>query len=78
MSDCYGAGTGCGWCIPFLERIFEAVRNAPGEEPHMTLSIDEYIARRKEYLARISAARMRDEREGESLRNRFPTSPKPE
>ncbi len=21
MSDCLGAGTGCGWCIPFLTRI---------------------------------------------------------
>jgi len=24
LSDCFGAGTGCGWCRPFLERIFEA------------------------------------------------------
>src|SRR5580704_8812205 len=22
LSECYGAGTGCGWCRPFLERIF--------------------------------------------------------
>jgi NAD(P)H-nitrite reductase large subunit len=22
MSQCGGAGTGCGWCIPFLKRIF--------------------------------------------------------
>lgn len=21
MSECLGAGTGCGWCIPFLARI---------------------------------------------------------
>jgi len=21
MSECLGAGTGCGWCIPFLKRI---------------------------------------------------------
>ncbi|MGB7343418.1 MAG: (2Fe-2S)-binding protein [Pirellulaceae bacterium] len=21
LSECYGAGTGCGWCIPFLERM---------------------------------------------------------
>ena len=21
LSDCYGAGTGCGWCRPFLERL---------------------------------------------------------
>lgn len=24
LSECFGAGTGCGWCRPFLERIFEA------------------------------------------------------
>jgi NAD(P)H-nitrite reductase large subunit len=22
MSQCLDAGTGCGWCIPFLERIW--------------------------------------------------------
>jgi len=22
MSECGGAGTGCGWCIPFLKQIF--------------------------------------------------------
>jgi len=21
MSECLGAGTGCGWCIPFLKRL---------------------------------------------------------
>ncbi len=23
LSDCFGAGTGCGWCRPFLEKMFE-------------------------------------------------------
>ena len=23
LSDCFGAGTGCGWCRPFLRRLFE-------------------------------------------------------
>jgi NAD(P)H-nitrite reductase large subunit len=23
LSECYGAGTGCGWCRPFLERLLE-------------------------------------------------------
>lgn len=23
LSECYGAGTGCGWCRPFLRRLFE-------------------------------------------------------
>lgn len=23
LADCFGAGTGCGWCRPYLERLFE-------------------------------------------------------
>ena len=23
LSQCYGAGTGCGWCRPFLQRLME-------------------------------------------------------
>ena len=23
LSECYGAGTGCGWCRPFLKQLFE-------------------------------------------------------
>jgi bacterioferritin-associated ferredoxin len=26
LSECFGAGTGCGWCRPFLEKIFEQQR----------------------------------------------------
>jgi hypothetical protein len=24
LAECYGAGTGCGWCRPFLKRLFDA------------------------------------------------------
>lgn len=24
LSECYGAGTGCGWCRPYLRQLFEA------------------------------------------------------
>lgn len=27
MSECFGAGTGCGWCRRYLERLFEATRS---------------------------------------------------
>ena len=27
LSLCGGAGTGCGWCIPFLKQIFEQARH---------------------------------------------------
>ena len=23
LSECFGAGTGCGWCRPFLARLFD-------------------------------------------------------
>jgi len=23
MSECFGAGTGCGWCRPFLRQLFD-------------------------------------------------------
>jgi NAD(P)H-nitrite reductase large subunit len=26
LSDCFGAGTGCGWCRKTLERLFEQQR----------------------------------------------------
>lgn len=26
LSECFGAGTGCGWCRPFLKKLFEASR----------------------------------------------------
>lgn len=30
LSDCFGAGTGCGWCRPFLKRLWQA--DQPDEE----------------------------------------------
>lgn len=24
LSECYGAGTGCGWCRPFLKRLWQS------------------------------------------------------
>lgn len=23
LSDCFGAGTGCGWCRPYLNKLFD-------------------------------------------------------
>jgi bacterioferritin-associated ferredoxin len=31
LSECESAGTGCGWCRPFLERIFRQAQTATGE-----------------------------------------------
>lgn len=61
LSECYGAGTGCGWCIPFLEKIFEEMKDDSDAEPKLGISREEYLARRRDYHKRIGAAKMRDE-----------------
>jgi NAD(P)H-nitrite reductase large subunit len=49
LSECGGAGTGCGWCIPFLKQIFaQEVKGAPNELDQ--LSPEEYAERRAEYI----------------------------
>ena len=57
LSECGGAGTGCGWCVPFLKKHFEASHSQ--SEALITVSADEYAARRNEYLQEKKTARMR-------------------
>ena len=52
MSECLGAGTGCGWCIPVLKRIFEAAGSQQVEGPSIEMSPEEYAERRKSYIQR--------------------------
>lgn len=48
LSDCQGAGTGCGWCRPFLEKMF---RQAQQDDASVTLpSADEYAQGRAGYI----------------------------
>lgn len=47
LSECGGAGTGCGWCRPFLERIFENQQRSEAEE---LPSAEEYQASRAVYI----------------------------
>ena len=35
ISQCGGAGTGCGWCRPFLQRIFEQQTQSQGESQQL-------------------------------------------
>ena len=35
LSECFGAGTGCGWCVPFLKRYFDQY-SAPCAAPAET------------------------------------------
>ena len=49
LSECGGAGTGCGWCVPFLKQIFN--RAAEGGLIELeTLTADDYERRRAGYI----------------------------
>lgn len=45
LSQCFGAGTGCGWCRPFLKRLFESEIPEHEDLPDAT----DYSACRLEY-----------------------------
>lgn len=47
ISECLGAGTGCGWCVPYLEKL--QAMNARGELPRIEVTTEEYAAKRVEY-----------------------------
>lgn len=46
LSQCGGAGTGCGWCVPFLKQLFER----RDESDLDTLTSVEYARKRAEYI----------------------------
>jgi len=47
LSECFGAGTGCGWCRPYLERIMIAEAGGLADE---TVSSADYARQRAEYV----------------------------
>ncbi len=48
LSDCYGAGTGCGWCRPFLKRLMEQ----PDTDATQLPDPDAYATNRRQYRQR--------------------------
>ena len=48
LSECGGAGTGCGWCVPFLRRYFEEANNPQVIDDSLTP--DQYAKQRGEYI----------------------------
>lgn len=49
LSECFGAGTGCGWCRRYLEKMFAAARAgaaAPADDPEAA----DYAKGRSSYI----------------------------
>ncbi len=49
LADCFGAGTGCGWCRPFLRRLFDEAA-AGGQVTSVFPTPEQYSAQRAKYL----------------------------
>jgi bacterioferritin-associated ferredoxin len=49
LSECHGAGTGCGWCRPFLKKLFEASQSAASAAPDLP-DANDYASGRTSYV----------------------------
>ena len=50
LADCYGAGTGCGWCRPFLTRLLSDAQRADADLSAVALpDSEDYALQRSEY-----------------------------
>jgi len=49
LSECFGAGTGCGWCVPFLRKLFEQAV-AGGETAVDLPTKEDYARMRSKYV----------------------------
>ena len=80
ISECFGAGTGCGWCIPYLVQLYRDLMDeekvnaktpAEGELP-----AEEYEALRPFYLQEIrEGSRSRNQVGGEAAPVSDPLDP---
>jgi NAD(P)H-nitrite reductase large subunit len=49
VSECGGAGTGCGWCVPYLKRYFDEAVTGHVTQPDQ-VTPDEYARQRAKYI----------------------------
>lgn len=49
LVDCYGAGSGCGWCRPFLQALFDAAQAGVPDDAALPQA-DVYAANRADYV----------------------------
>jgi bacterioferritin-associated ferredoxin len=50
LSDCFGAGTGCGWCRSYLRRLFEQHAGQLPTADDADPTKDEYARGRSDYV----------------------------
>ncbi len=50
LSDCHGAGTGCGWCRKSLEKLFAASQGGPTDTNASLPTAEEYARQRAAYV----------------------------
>ena len=50
LSECGGAGTGCGWCIPFLKQLFRQEMLTAVDGGVSELTATEYARQRANYI----------------------------
>lgn len=50
LSECYGAGTGCGWCRPLLRKLWEAARETGDAATAELPTPEEHAAGRTKYV----------------------------
>jgi bacterioferritin-associated ferredoxin len=53
LSECLGAGTSCGWCIPFLEKMHKL--HGEGKAVELGVSYEKYTSRRKAHNEKNSS-----------------------
>ena len=49
ISECLGAGTGCGWCVPYLKHLHH--QHTQGQTPDIPGSADDYEHGRTRFKA---------------------------
>jgi bacterioferritin-associated ferredoxin len=54
LSECFGAGTGCGWCRPFLQRLFDEAVAGGTVQPDLPTAAD-YARLRSRYVHETGA-----------------------
>lgn len=49
LAECFGAGTGCGWCRTYLRRLFDEYHGTPASD-ELEPSAAEYARGRAHYV----------------------------